>query len=51
MVWQALLSWYGPMNQTMSLLKPINNTFLIPYEQAYIQFLHQKGKLNKARVS
>jgi hypothetical protein len=33
------------MNQTMSLLKPINNTFLIPYEQAYIQSLHQKGKL------
>jgi hypothetical protein len=34
------------MNQTMSLLKPINNTsLLIPYEQAYIQSLHQKGKV------
>jgi hypothetical protein len=34
------------MNETMKLLKPINNTsFLIPYEQAYIQSLHQKGKL------
>jgi hypothetical protein len=34
------------MNQTMSLLKPINNTsLLIPYEKAYTQSLYQKGKL------
>jgi len=34
---------YGPMNQTMHLLKPINNTSSpIPYERLYIQSLHQE---------
>jgi len=33
------------MNQTMHLLKPINNTSsLIPYEQLYIQSLYQGKK-------
>ena len=37
---------YGPMNETMHLLKRINNTTsLIPYERLYIQTLHQAGKL------
>jgi hypothetical protein len=37
---------YGPINQTMHLLKPINNTYtLIPYEQFCIQSLHQEKKL------
>jgi hypothetical protein len=34
------------MDNTMTLLKPLNNTtMLIPYEQFFIQSLHQKGKL------
>ena len=34
------------MDKTMTLLKPLNNSsFLIPYKQLFIQFLHQKGKL------
>jgi len=38
---------YGPMNQTMHLLKPINSTSsLIPYERFYIQSLHQGKKLS-----
>jgi hypothetical protein len=37
---------YGPINQTMHLLKPINSTSsLIPYERFYIQSLHQEKKL------
>jgi len=37
---------YGPLNQTMHLLKPINSTSsLIPYERFYIQSLHQGKKL------
>ena len=34
------------MNETMHLLKQINNTTsLTPYERLYIQTLHQAGKL------
>ena len=37
---------YGPMNQTMHLLKSINSTSsLIPYERFYLQSLHQGKKL------
>ena len=37
---------YGPMNETMRLLKQVNKTTsLIPYERLYIQTLHQAGKL------
>ena len=37
---------YGPMNSTMTLLKPLNNpSLLLPYEQYYIQSLHQAGRL------
>ena len=37
---------YGQMNCTMTLLKPLNNPrLLLPYEQYYIQSLHQEGKL------
>ena len=37
---------YGQMNSTMTLLKPLNNpTLLLPYEQYYIQSLHQERKL------
>ena len=37
---------YGPMYQTMHLLKPINSTSsLIPYERLYIKSLHQENKL------
>ena len=37
---------YGQMNSTMTLLKHINNlNLLLPYEQYYIQFLHDEGKL------
>jgi len=44
----VLQNWhkYGPRNQTMHLLKPINNnSSLIPYERLYIQSLHQRKKL------
>ena len=38
---------YGPLNETMHLLKQVNQTTtLIPYEHLYIQTLHQAGKLN-----
>jgi hypothetical protein len=34
------------MNNLMTLLKPLNNpNTLTPYEQFYIQSLHQEGKL------
>ena len=37
---------YGQMNSTMTLLKPLNNpSLLLPYEQYYIQSLHQERKL------
>ena len=37
---------YGPIDQTMSLLKPLKNTSLLtPYEQYYIHSLHKEGKL------
>ena len=37
---------YGQINSIMTLLKPLNNpSLLIPYEQYYIQTLHQEGKL------
>jgi hypothetical protein len=37
---------YGQMNRIMAPLKPLNNpSFLIPYEQNYIQSLHREGKL------
>jgi hypothetical protein len=37
---------YGTMDNTMKLLKLLkNNTVLIPYEQLFIQSLHQEGKL------
>jgi len=37
---------YGQMNCIMTLLKPLSSPrMLIPYEQHYIQTLHQEGKL------
>jgi hypothetical protein len=37
---------YGPMHNTMELLKQINKTkFLIPYEQLYIQSYHHHKQL------
>ena len=37
---------YGQMNSTMTLLKPLNNpSLLLPYEQYYIQSLHEAGRL------
>ena len=37
---------YGPMNETMRLLKQVNKmTSLIPYNCLYIKTLHQTGKL------
>jgi len=37
---------YGQMNSTMTLLKPLNYpSLLLPYEQYYIQSLHQAGRL------
>jgi len=36
---------YGTMNYVMTLLKPHNNpNMLTPYEQLYLQALHQEGK-------
>ena len=37
---------YSQMNSTMTLPKPLNDpNVLLPYEQYYIQSLHQEGKL------
>jgi len=37
---------YGPIDKTMTLLKPLRNTSLLtPYEQYYIHSLHKEGKL------
>jgi len=37
---------YGPLEKTMSLLKPLNNTSLLtPYKQFFIQALHKSGRL------
>jgi hypothetical protein len=37
---------YGPIDKTMTLLKPLNNTSLLtPYKQYYIHSLHKEGKL------
>jgi hypothetical protein len=36
---------YGPINNTMTLLKHINKTSLLPYEQLYIQSYHQHKQL------
>jgi len=37
---------YGPMDNTMTLLKHINNqSLLLPYEQYYIQAHHHNRKL------
>jgi hypothetical protein len=37
---------YGPIDKTMTLLKPLSNTSLLtPYEQYYIHSLHKEGKL------
>jgi hypothetical protein len=37
---------YGPIDKTMTLLKPFSNTsLLLPYEQYYIHSLHKEGKL------
>ena len=37
---------YGPIEKTMSLLQPLQNTsLLIPYEHFFIQSLHKAGKL------
>ena len=37
---------YGPIDKTMSLLKPISNTSLLtPYEQYYIYSFYKEGKL------
>ena len=40
------LQEYGSITDTMSLLKPIHKTsFLIPYEQLFIQTFHHNGNL------
>ena len=37
---------YGPIEKTMTLLKPLKNTSLLtPYEQSYIQAFHKSGRL------
>jgi len=37
---------YGTLDNIMTLLKPLkNNTMLIPYEQLFIQSIHQEGRL------
>ena len=37
---------YGPIDKTMTLLKPLSNTSLLtPYEWYYIHSLHTEGKL------
>ena len=37
---------YGPMEKTMTLLKPVKNTSLLtPYEQFFIQAFHKSGRL------
>jgi hypothetical protein len=37
---------YGPLKDTMALLKPIHkSSMLIPYEQLLIQTFHQNGTL------
>jgi len=37
---------YGPIDQTMTLLKPLSNTsLLMPYEEYYIHSLLKEGKL------
>jgi len=36
---------YGPMEKTMTLLKPVKNTSLLtPYEQFFIQAYHKSGR-------
>jgi hypothetical protein len=43
---------YGPMHNTMEILKQINKTkFLIPYEQLYIQSHHHHKQLNPEQYS
>jgi len=37
---------YGPIEKTMTLLKPVKNTSLLtPYEQFFIQAFHKSGRL------
>jgi len=37
---------YGPIEKTMTLLKPLKNTSLLtPYEQFFIQEFHKSGRL------
>ena len=37
---------YGPIDHSMTILKPLNDTTLLtPYEQYFIQTLHQEGQL------
>jgi len=37
---------YGPLEKTMTLLKPLNNTSLLtPYEQFFIHALYKSGRL------
>ena len=37
---------YGPVEKTMTLLKPVKNTSLLtPYEQFFIQAFHKSGRL------
>jgi len=37
---------YGPIEKTMTLLKPLKNTYLLtPYEQFFIQAFHKSGRL------
>ena len=37
---------YGPMDHLMTILKPLKDmTMLTPYEQYFIQSLHQEGQL------
>jgi len=37
---------YGPMEKTMTLLKPVKNTSLLtPYEQFFVQAFHKSGML------
>jgi len=37
---------YGPIDHTMTILRPLKvTTLLTPYEQYFIQTLHQEGQL------
>ena len=41
---------YGPTDNTMSLLKHIRNTMLLPYEQLYICNVHRILEISRQRM-